>query len=267
MGVSPTHWRSYNKDTPGEERVDQILAWLAEPERSRPHLYTLYFENVDNNSHWHGPNSPQNIEAIKQVDAYIGRLMQGIAQLQHAEQVNIILLSDHGQAEYRTDPQPFILNQYADLKDTSIVEGGSYLSLYFDQKNPARAHDMVQTVNQYWKHGQAYLSSEAPLSWQVGANPRFPDVILMPELGYAVLSSEEMSRKISAGDHGWAPEAPAMHGFFVASGPNIKPGLSLGPVNSVDVYPLMLSILGLDGPETIDGDAGKLAVILSTEQN
>ena len=265
MGVSPSHWRSYDKSISGEQRVDQVLAWLAEPEERRPHLYTLYFEDVDSHSHWYGPDSPENISAIRQVDTYIGRLARGVAKLQHAERVNIVLVSDHGQAAYRKDQQPFILEEYVNLNNITIVEGGSYLSLYFGKDNSTRATDIVEAVNRHWKHGRAYLASETPAQWHVNDNPRFPDVILMPELGFGVLSSAEKGGKITAGDHGWAPEETAMHGLFVASGPNIKPGLSLGPVNSVDVYPLMLSILGLDAPETMDGDPATLAGTLYTE--
>jgi hypothetical protein len=189
----------------------------------------------------------------------------GLEDLPHAGQVNIILLSDHGLAAYREDPKPFILDQYVDLENTTIIEGGSYLFLHFDQENLDRAADIVKAINGHWNHGRAYLPSETPRQWHVDDNPRFPDVILMPEAGYAVLSNAERTGKLIAGDHGWAPETPGMHGFFVASGPNIKPGVSLGPIEMVDVYPLMLSILGLDSPEKMDGDAGKLANILYIE--
>ena len=58
-----------------------------------------------------------------------------------------------------------------------------------------------------------------------------------------------------------------MHGFFIASGPNIKSGLLLGPVNSVDIYPFMLSILGLEGPQKLDGSASRLAGLLNDSEN
>ena len=267
MGVSPSHWRSFDKKIPGEDRVDQVLAWLAEPVESRPHLYTLYFENVDDKAHWYGPDSAENIEAISQVDGYLGRLLNGIEKLQHADNVNIILVSDHGQAAYLEDPQAFTLNEYVNLDDITVVEGGAYLFLHFDKDDPTRARDIVDTVNRHWNHGRAYLPADAPEQWHVDSNPRYPDVILMPETGFAVLSTAEKINKITAGDHGWAPEAPEMHGIFVAGGPNIKPGISLGPINSVDVYPLMLSILGLDAPDVIDGDICKLARIFKPSEN
>jgi predicted AlkP superfamily pyrophosphatase or phosphodiesterase len=267
MGVSPSHWRSYDKSVTGETRVDQVLTWLAEPEPVRPHLITLYFEDVDDNSHWYGPDSKENIEAIKRVDAYIGRLLNGLQTLPHAQQVNIILLSDHGQASYKDNPEPFILSDHAGLEKTMIIEGGSYLFLHFDQENPKRASHIVETVNQHWQHGRAYLPGDTPEHWQVGDNPRYPDVILIPKAGFAVLSTAEKSSYLSKGDHGWAPDDPDMHGFFVASGPNITPGISLGPIRSVDVHPLMLGILGLNAPDNTDGDAGSLARILDSGEN
>ena len=275
MGVAPSHWRSYDKGITGETRVDQVLSWLAEPESVRPHLITLYFEDVDDNSHWYGPDSEENAEAIKRVDAYIGRLLNGLQTLPHAQQVNIILVSDHGQASYNDNPQPFILNEHVNLEDSMVVEGGSYLFLHFDRENPERnpelnperARHIVEIVNQNWQHGRAYLPGDAPEQWQVGDNPRFPDVILMPEAGYAVFSTTEKSSHMTKGDHGWAPENQDMHGFLVASGPNINPGISLGPVKSVDVHPLMLAILGLDAPQNTDGEAGSLARILSPDKN
>lgn len=267
MGVPPSHWRSYDKKIPGEERVDQVLAWLARSPENRPHVYTLYFEDVDDSSHWYGPDSAENAAAIARVDAYIGRLLDGVEKLSWAGDVNIILLSDHGQGAYVENQQPYLLAEHVALEGARIVEGGSYLFLYLEHKDPERAAAIAATVNAGWAHGHAYLSETAPAQWHVDDSPSFPDVILMPDEGYAVLSSMDKAGKINAGDHGWAPEAPAMHGFFVACGPNIRTGVRTGPVGNIDIYPLMLSILGLQGPSSIDGDAANLADILYTDRS
>ena len=266
-GVPPTHWRSYDKKISGEQRVDQVLAWLGEAAENRPHVYTLYFEDVDDNSHWYGPDSAGSIEAIGRVDTYIGRLLDGIEKLPYAGQVNIILLSDHGQGAYLENQPPYLLADHVNLDGTHIVEGGAYLFLYLDHEDPERAALIVNTVNTGWEHGHAYLPADTPAQWHVDDNLSFPDVFLMPQAGYAVLSTIDKAGKINPGDHGWAPEVPAMHGFFVACGPNIRPGLSLGAVRNIDVYPLMLSILNLQGPELMDGDTGKLADFLYTNRS
>ena len=266
-GVSPSHWRSFDKKITGQDRVDQILAWLREPVEKRPHIYTMYFEDVDDSSHWYGPDSAENIETICRVDAYIGRLLDGLEKLPFAAQINIILVSDHGQGAYLENQRPYLLADHVNLDDSVIIEGGSYLFLHFDRDDPGRAEKIVATVNDSWDHGRAYLRQDTPASWHVENNPRFPDVFLIPKAGYAVLSSEEKAGKINPGDHGWAPESPDMHGFFVTCGPNIKAGLSLGAVYNIDIYPLMLSVLGLDAPEVLDGDAGNLAAALKTTRS
>ena len=265
QGVYPSYWHPYNHDIAGEDRVDHVLSWLAKPAQSRPHLLTLYFEDVDDHSHWYGPGSAENIEAISRVDGYLGRLMRGLGKLPHGKQVNIIVVSDHGQGTYLEDQPVFTLDQHVDLQDIVSIDGGSYLFLYFDQNDPERARDIVATANRHWDHGTAYLPADAPAQWHIDNNPRFPDVLLMPDPGFAVLSSTQSEHKTNPGDHGWLPEMPEMHGFFIAGGPNIKSGMSLGPISNVDIYPLMVSILGLKAPEKLDGDSTKLSEILNPD--
>ncbi len=172
-GVSPTHWRSYDKSISGRDRVDQVLAWLAEPQQQRPHIYTLYFEDVDDYSHWYGPDSAETIEVISRVDAYIGRLLDGLSSLPFADQVNIILLSDHGQGAYLENQPAYLLSDHVNLDDTVIIEGGSYLFLHLDQDDPERAAAIVATVNSSWKHGRAYLPGDTPAQWHVEEQPAF----------------------------------------------------------------------------------------------
>ena len=261
-GVYPTHWRSFDKSIPGEARVDQLLDWLAEPPGTRPHLYTLYFEDVDDNTHWYGPGSKESAEAIRRADSYLARLLRGLDALPHGSEVNIIIVSDNGQRDYFEGAPVFILGDHVKLDDMVIIDGGSYAFLHFDEQDPGRAKFIRDAVNSTWRHGRAWLPEEAPASWRINTNKRFPDVIIQADPGYGVVSSNEKSDKITAGDHGWAPEAKEMHGIFIASGPNIKKGVPLGAVSAVDIYPLMLGILGLEAPEYIDGDPQALRKIL-----
>ena len=108
------------------------------------------------------------------------------------------------------------------IRDATIIEGSSYLFMHFDRDDPDRAQDIVQTVNSRWSLGRAYTPADAPVQWHVDNNPRFPDVILMPEPGFAVLSTAQKAAWISVGDHGWAPGAPAMHGFLCRQWPKYQ---------------------------------------------
>ena len=53
-----------------------------------------------------------------------------------------------------------------------------------------------------------------------------------------------------------------MHGIFLAWGPDIRQGMKVGPVRAVDVYPFILSLLGLSPPASMDGDAAALSGII-----
>ena len=53
-----------------------------------------------------------------------------------------------------------------------------------------------------------------------------------------------------------------MHAFFLASGPRLPKGQTIGPIHAVDVYPLMMEILGLPITGPIDGDPERLTRLL-----
>ena len=99
-GVRPTRWSQYREGQtlPLDARVDTVLGWLSEPQATRPRIATLYFETIDHDSHAHGPDSPQAHAAVRTVDAAIGRLLDGLAARGIADQVNLIVVSDHGMA-------------------------------------------------------------------------------------------------------------------------------------------------------------------------
>jgi predicted AlkP superfamily pyrophosphatase or phosphodiesterase len=265
QGVRPTHWRKFNGDDSGEKRVRQVLEWLAEPAGVRPHLITLYFEEVDDYSHWYGPGSQESIESIGRVDEQIGQLLDGIETLPFAEDVYIVLVSDHGQALYREQNQVFILDQHVVLDGARLVEGGPWVFIHFDKKDDARAMEIRDTINRAWNCGRALLPGDAPESWAVNDSPRFPDIIVQADPGCAVISSSDRRNKITPGDHGWPPEMPEMRGIFMASGPGIAAGTRTGIIHVTDVYPLMMKILGLDHPGSIDGDPDRLPALLETQ--
>ena len=52
-----------------------------------------------------------------------------------------------------------------------------------------------------------------------------------------------------------------MRAIFIATGPSLQRGLVVPPINNVDVYPLLVSLLGLE-PRDHDGDPRALAPAL-----
>lgn len=261
-GVQPSYWRAFDAQVPGIDRVDQVLRWLALPAASRPHMITLYFEDVDVASHAYGPESRENLRAVRHVDAYLDRLMQGIAALPVSDNVYVVLVSDHGQSTYKQNARPFVLGDHVDLKGIATVDGGSLSFLFFNKPDRRRAASIRDVVNNKWQHGKVWLRNEAPSEWHVADDSRFPDLIVLADPQQAVLSERKASYKLLAGNHGWDPSFEDMHGIFIATGPRLPQGERIGRINSVDIYPLMLEILGLSNGRPLDGDPESLTRLL-----
>ena len=56
---------------------------------------------------------------------------------------------------------------------------------------------------------------------------------------------------------------PEMRGVFYAMGPGIVAGSRAGLIHVTEVYPLMLSILGLDDPRGPEDAPGSLSSVLA----
>lgn len=261
-GIHPSHWRAFNAEDSDEKRIRQVLDWLAEPPRTRPHLITLYTEDVDDHTHWYGPESAESLAAIGRVDHQLETLLDGIAALPHGKDVYVLLVSDHGQAAYDPKESPLVLDTILDLDGVRAVEGGPFVYLYFAKPDRSRVSASRDIINSLWNCGHALLPGEAPAGWKISASSRFPDLIVQANPGCAVISTSSKQHKMTAGDHGWPPEMPEMRGIFFAVGPRIPADRKLGVLQVTDIYPLMLAILGLPAPGPIDGDPELLPSLL-----
>jgi hypothetical protein len=177
--------------------------------------------------------------------------MDGIDALPHGDQVSLVVVSDHGQLTMPGPHPPYVLAGRFELEGITPVDDGSFLSLHFERDEPERVLQMQTQINSEWECGVAYRPEDAPISWKIGDNTRFPELILMPEPGCGVLSSLKMLHKIKPGGHGWAPEVPEMHGILIAAGPGLPAGRRIPAVRNVDVFPLLLRQLGLPVTEEL----------------
>ena len=264
-GIRPSHWNSFNARIAGARRVDQVLEWLRMPEEQRPHLITLYFEDVDSVTHAEGVGAPLMVQSVQRVDGYLDRLLTGIEALPIVEEIYLFVVSDHGLSNYRRDVEPFVIADVVDLTGVRAVEHGSVVFLYLDEPDPVRAAAMANRINERWDRGQAVVPGQAPSSWRIPADAGFADVIVQADSRVAV-RAQPGGFPSSIGDHGWAPGSTDMHGIFIAMGPRLPKGERVRRVEAVDIYPLMLEVLGLPQIGEIDGDPSKLVPLLSERQ-
>jgi len=261
QGVRPSHWNSFDASVTAGERVARVVEWLQWPDDRRPHLITLYFEHVDTAGHDFGRGSPELAEAVAGVDANIGRLLDAIGDLGLAGEVNVLVVSDHGQANYVNPEDSFVLRDHVDLAGLEVIAGGAYAWIYQQQPDRERALAIRDAINENWPHGRAVLRDEAPAEWRVTDSPRYPEIFIVPDVGRGVVVEPEGLERLTKGDHGWEPSEKAMHGIFLAAGPALPSGRMIGEVSVVEIYPLMLELLQIEAPAPAPGRSGLRSVL------
>ena len=247
-GVRPTYWKPYDGQVPNPDRIQQVLEWLSLPIKQRPHLVTLYFSLVDRDGHNIGPESPRMQQSVERADALLGQLTTGIQSLSHAEQVTIVVVSDHGMAAPDTT-QVSVIPEDVDLGQVRTVSVGPMMAMHTGDRG--QSLQLRNQLNNSLDNASAYLREDIPIHLHHRANRRIGDVFVIPEGTGTVQSTRR--ENLPAGMHGWDPTLNDMHGIFMASGPDLRPGTILEQVRSIDVYPFLTTLLGLQPHGEVTG--------------
>lgn len=254
LSSHPNYFYRYDDTVPYETRVDQVLKWLALAPEYRPHFITLYFEGVDANAHKFGVGSPQVKEAIMKVDAQIGRLQDGIKA--SGLPVNLVIVSDHGMSDL--DPKKVIFLDETPkaakiLAKFQIVGRGPQMLLYLHKNEPATVIDEAQKILSHGAKNYRVLKRDQLAHLNYTSSPRVGDLIIEPNLPYLV-GVRAHPPQGSGANHGWDPiKNKSMHGIFLALGPSFQEKAKLPTFENINIYPLILEVLGLKQRVPIDG--------------
>ncbi|SBV35662.1 Type I phosphodiesterase/nucleotide pyrophosphatase family protein [uncultured Stenotrophomonas sp.] len=257
-GARPEFWRPFDIAVGSEDRVRQVLAWLALPAAERPHFITLYFDRVDSMGHEHGPDSPQLDQALGEVDTAIGHLLQGIAALGLGQRVNVVVVSDHGMTATGPDKE-FFLDDLVDVSHLDFGWTGAYASFDALPGGEAAARQLMGRH----AHMECMPRERIPARFEYGRHRRVPAYICIGEPGWQITTRTEMQRKGHRlrGEHGYDNLLPDMRSPFIAHGPAFRQGVVIPPIDNVDVYPLLARVLGIE-PGANDGNPAHTAAAL-----
>jgi len=253
QGKRPSYYLAYDDKFPDEKRVEQVLAWLRLAPALRPHFITLYYSNVDHAGHAFGPDAAETGDAVRHVDAMIGKLTDGIAMLGLA--VDLIVVSDHGM---ETSQGGWIaLDKWADL--AQFETSGSLLYA----KSESDAEKVYKSLLDVSDKFKVYRREKVPKSLHFNSNSREGDPVVVPTGPFAIVAhAPGNSTAPVRGVHGYDPATmPSMKAIFYAAGPDIRAGVNVPPFENIHLYPLIAEILGLRiGP--VDGQLPVLQVVL-----
>lgn len=243
-GGQPTYWHKYNGKVPYNDRADAVIEWLSKPENERPRLVMWYLDEPDHTGHGFGPNSEEVLEQVRRVDATIGYFRERLKELPIADQVDFIVVSDHGMAEYQ--PENYVnLIDYLDRSDFDQVYDGVPTHIYTkDEEKIEKALKVLSRV----PNVDAYRRSEIPSKYAYGENPRIGDIVVIPRIG-TYLHFREGGKARLGGAHGYDNFSPEMEALFMAVGPSFKKGSKHEVVPNITLYPLICRLLGITPSE------------------
>ena len=257
-GKRPSYYLKFDPLVPNDQRIEQVLAWLRLPAEQRPHFITLYMAEVDGAGHEYGPDSPETAAAVKFVDAELGKLIAGLDAL-HLP-VDLIVVADHGMETTRgkwTD-----LDQFADLAHFKTEGPLMYAP------SEAEAAKAFQSLKGASDKFTVYRRADVPAELHYNSNAREGDPVVIATGPYPIRAHTpapgETDRAPAVGQHGYDPRLlPTMKALFVATGPDIRAGVTVATFENVNVYPLIAKILDLPAGQ-IDGDVNVLQIILKS---
>src|SRR5690625_8047963 len=82
---------------------------------------TLYFSFVDSRGHTYGSESEEVDEAVREMDRLLGYIMEKMEEHGILEELNIVLLSDHGMADL-SEERIIFLEDLIVLADADILD-------------------------------------------------------------------------------------------------------------------------------------------------
>jgi len=260
-GVRPEFWKVFDRHVSAGERVDQVLRWLDLADSRRPDFITLYFDQVDHEGHDYGPASQQVDAAIAQVDAALGRLLDGLQQRHLRDTANLVIVSDHGMAT-TSDERRIVLDDMIDLRDVELSDVGVLTGL---AAKPGHEIQVEHALLVPHPHMSCWRRTQTPPRLHYGANPRIPPLLCLADDGWTISTHDYLQnpdREIHKGEHGYDNDDPKMQALFVAHGPAFRRGLVVPEFDNVDIYPLLTRVLGIR-PAPNDGDFSVVAPMLA----
>ncbi|MFH6969517.1 ectonucleotide pyrophosphatase/phosphodiesterase [Flavobacterium sp. FlaQc-28] len=243
---NPSYFKKYDSKIPYGARIDTVLKWLQLPEKQRPHLVTLYFDEPDHTGHNFGPLSAETKKAVIKMDSIMGALSHRLDQLEIGKKINLIIVSDHGMANISNDKKVAVL----DYLKPEWLGYKAVVNPIMSLQAKAGCQDSIAKALKKVPHIKFWKSTEVPKRLHYGTNPRAHDFVIEAKKGYSLVSKE--SQNIKGGTHGYDNNEKDMHAIFYAKGPAFKVDKTVKTFQNVSVYPLIAHILGLQIDE-IDG--------------
>lgn len=249
-----------------DENTGRMAAYIFK--KYKPNFLAMHVACLDGNEHGYGREHDSVRLALAADDRAVGDVLQGIRDSGLWDSTAVIIVGDHGFADFNTVFRPNMLIKNIPAK--FIAAGGSAF-LYAD---PARGSMRVQKIIAAVTDSLDRLPDEQRKRFRVvdrneldrmGADS--PAIMALAAVPGLVFSGSVAKNQVvnhgpgtliqqnplegvfipaRGGHHGYDPDLPEMWTGFIAWGTGIRKGGVIGELCVTDIAPLVTRLLGVD---------------------
>lgn len=238
-----------------------------------PAVTILWYCEPDNSYHAKGIGSPENLAAIRAVDAEIGRILAWRERAGLEDELDIVTMSDHGQIAVASEALDvagrmraagFSVGAAVSGDADAVLTLSSAGGLYVRQSDP----ELIARLTA-WLQTQGWCG---PLFTRdgVGGTPRHeliglqhrraPDIAMIlasddarNAWGFEGASLQDGQYPVGGGLHGGL-HAKELHNWLAVGGGGFRESAVIEhPSGTIDILPTVLHLLGIPVPESIEG--------------
>nr|XP_002121836.1 ectonucleotide pyrophosphatase/phosphodiesterase family member 7-like [Ciona intestinalis] len=262
-GVTATKRILETSDTPFEEsdwrvRIDETMKWFNDDGLD---MIALYFEQPDVYSHRYGPDSPGIANKIMPLlNRTIMYLIEKVEEAGLTDDLNIIITSDHGFTEIdKTVGREDAISLAQYVNQSFIDFQFAYSAIALVEPKPGYEEYVRDELQKGNPHMQVFLKQDLPERLHYTHNDRIPSIVIKVDPGYAAYQIFP-GIHVNAGEHGYDNNLESMRASYYSIGPSFKKNYSFSGFETVNMYPLMCHLLGLEPAP----NNGSLSVLMET---
>jgi predicted AlkP superfamily pyrophosphatase or phosphodiesterase len=255
-GLVPEFEKAHGPISMAGEHFDDLLSSIAAfmIERYKPHLLLVHLVDLDHDQHGHGPESPEALRTLEQIDGAIGKIRKAVQAAGAGAETSWIVVSDHGffPVEKAFHPEALLNSLGLSARVAAHRNGGSAAFVVRDPKDLEAQDAVMKSLKKLKDEGQYGIDRilERGELAQLKAYPHAFAAVSMSS-GWTAGSGRSGPLVTPSGDtrgtHGYLPGPEALESTFVAFGPGIRPR-QLPKGNLTDVAATAANLLGLAFP-------------------
>jgi arylsulfatase A-like enzyme len=225
----------------------------------KPDVTIMWLSDPDHTAHEKGMGAAETLDALRRIDAEIGRIVRAHKAADIAGGVDVLVTSDHGFSTHVGGA-----NIAALLREHALDEGVivSAEAIYVRSGGRQRVEQIVSLLQrQPWAgaiftRGAEPLPGTLPQSLIRWDHERGADIVVSANWDAGKNEHGYAGRTTQGGVAGHGTTSPFdIHNTLIAAGPSFKTGPLRSPVptSNVDIAPTICRMLGIPIPDSMDG--------------